>query len=79
MKFIEVINLKNKYFKVYKINQWEVNIFKKLHLEILNNIPLKFDYPYNYKLFKEGIRNNNDHIFIMFFKNKPMAYSYMLL
>jgi len=38
MKFIESVKLKNKTFKIYKINQWEVYIFKKLHLSILKDM-----------------------------------------
>ncbi|MDD3178120.1 MAG: hypothetical protein PHR26_01245 [Candidatus ainarchaeum sp.] len=84
MKFIENIKLKNKNCKVYKINSSVVYIFKKLHLEILKNTPLSFDCAYEYSRFKEDIKNKKediknkkDYIFLMYYRNKPVAFSFM--
>jgi len=75
MKYIESVVLKNKRFKIYKINQFEVLIFKKLHLEIIKDVPKEFDSPYNYSRYKEDIKLGNDLIFLMYSGKIPIAYS----
>ena len=77
MKFIENNRLKNKNFKVYKINSSEVYIFKKLHAEILKNTFSSFDCAYEYDRFKKDIKDKKDYIFLMYYRNKPVAFSFM--
>lgn len=76
MKYFDSIKLKNKTFKTYRINKHEVYIFKKLHLEILKDIPKQFDSPYNYKELKKDF-DNKSSVFLTFYKDKPIAYSFV--
>lgn len=74
MKYVDSVILKNKKFKIYRINQFEVPIFKKLHLEIIKDVPSEFDSPYNYSRYKEDIKLGNDLIFVMYSDKNPVAY-----
>lgn len=78
MKHIEDVLLKDKLFKTYKINKSEVYIFKKLHTEILKNTPNIFDTPYRYNDMIDEIKNNILHLFLLYYKNKPIAYSLVI-
>jgi ribosomal protein S18 acetylase RimI-like enzyme len=77
MRFIEKITLKNKSFKVFKINKFEVYIFKKLHLKILENTSSDFDSPYNYSELNKDLKDSG--IFLVYYKNKPIAYTFVYL
>lgn len=79
MKLIEKIKLNNKIFKVYKINYSEVSIFKKLHYNILKDTPKEFDSPFNYSSIKKGIENKRSVVFLVYYRQKPVAYSFMSL
>lgn len=75
MKYIESVVLRNKIFKTYKINQFEVPIFKKLHLKIIKDVSIEFDSPYNYFRYKEDIKSGKEVIFLMYLSKNPVAYS----
>ena len=77
MKLIEKIKLNNKAFKVYRINQFEVYLFKKLHYKILKETPKEFDSPFKYNLIKKGISKKRNVVFLVYYKNHPVAYSFM--
>lgn len=74
MKYIDKIKLKDKIFKIYKINKNEIYIFKKLHLKILENVDKRFDSPYDYNQFKKDF-DNKSCVFLIYYKNKPIAYT----
>ncbi len=74
MKHIESVVLKDKKFELYKINQFETYILKKLHSKIIKDVPLEFDSPYNYTKFKKDIRFKEEYLFLLYFKKTPVAY-----
>jgi predicted GNAT family N-acyltransferase len=74
MKYIDKFKSKNKCFRIYKINSSEVHLLKKVHLKIIEDTPKIFDSPYNYNLFKEDIKNKKEHLFLIYYENKIVAY-----
>ena len=77
MKYITKVRLKNKIFKIYKLDTADIPLFKDFYSIIIDNlkgIEKEFSSHYNYKRLKKDIEGKSV-IYMVYYKEKPIAYS----
>ncbi len=77
MKYITKIKLKNKIFKIYKLESLNIPFFKTFYQSILDNlkgIEKEFSSGYNFVLLKKDIQGKSV-VHMVYYNEKPIAYS----